>query len=58
LSRYGTPRSNTIQEIRQKIVNAYNERDDYPPFALTVFEDRPRYHRYILKLLDEMEKET
>lgn len=48
----------TINDLRREIVNAYNTRDDYPPFALTSFEDRPRYHKYILKLLDEMEKET
>lgn len=55
---------NALQELKRKIENAYFERctegpKDYPPLALTGFEDRPRYNAFIMKLIDEqIEKEN
>jgi hypothetical protein len=45
-----------IQKIKNLIDRGYNDRDDYPPFALNVIEDRNRYRAYIFKILDEQEK--
>ena len=46
-------RAEAAKSIRRKIEGAYNDRDDYPPYALTPFADRPLYHQYIIKLLEE-----
>ena len=48
--------------LRQKLQNAYYDRltkgpKDYPPYALMSWDDRAKYHAFILKLIDETEKE-
>jgi len=43
--------------IKAKIAGAYHERTDYPPFEIVSFRDRPVYHQYILKLIDEWAQE-
>ena len=48
--------------FKRKLEGAYHERlmkgpKDYPPFALTSWDDRARYHAFILKLIAETEKE-
>jgi hypothetical protein len=44
----------TIAEVHRKIVFAYSTRDDYPPYALTAWDDRTRFQTYVLKLIDEV----
>ena len=46
-------RAEAAESIRKMIEGAYHDRKDYPPLARTSFEDRPRYYRYILKILAE-----
>lgn len=46
-------RVETLEAIRTKIDQAYHARDDYPPFKPMSFEDRPTYHHYIVKLIQE-----
>lgn len=53
-----TDKVEVLEKLKRKIENAYYDRTsknqkDYPPFKLTVFEDRPVYHRFIIKLIDE-----
>ncbi|GAG44528.1 unnamed protein product [marine sediment metagenome] len=43
----------TLESIRRKIDGAYGSRDDYPPLGLMSFDDRPCYHRYVIKLINE-----
>ncbi len=43
----------TLKKIKGKIQHAYDRRDDYPPFRMTPFEDRPVYHEYIQMLIEE-----
>ncbi len=45
---------NTLEEVRKKIEGAYHDRDDYPPFEIASFKDRPVYHRYLLKIIQEL----
>ena len=47
-----------LEKLRTKIENAYFTRltkgeKDYPPFKIVGFEDRPVYHHFIIKLIDE-----
>lgn len=44
--------------IERAISGGYHARDDYPPFALVSFEDRPRYHQYITRVLADMTKDA
>lgn len=48
----------TLEAILGKIDGAYHDRDDYPPMAIMGFEDRPRYHAYIQKLIREAIEEA
>jgi len=50
-------RQEAVASIRRKIENAYSDRNDYPPFALMAWDDRSRYHQFILKLLEEWANE-
>jgi len=50
-------RQEAAKSIKAKIETAYHTRDDYPPFDVISFRDRPIYHRYILKLIDEWSQE-
>ena len=43
-----------IEEIKNKIKNAYFDRKDYPPYAIMSWDDRVRYHAFILKIIDEV----
>lgn len=42
--------------IERAISGGYHERNDYPPFAIVSFEDRPRYHQYIQRVLRDLTK--
>ena len=46
-------RKEAVDSIKRKINGAYSDRQDYPPFVIMSYDDRARYHAYILKLLDE-----
>jgi hypothetical protein len=48
----------TLEALRRKIDGAYGNRDDYPPFKMTPFEDRPAYHAFINKLIMETIEEA
>ena len=50
-------RQEAAKSIKRKIEAAYHERNDYPPFEIVSFHDRPIYHRYILKIIDEWAEE-
>jgi hypothetical protein len=41
------------EEIKRIIDRGYHEREDYPPFALTPWDDRNRYRAYVFKIIDE-----
>lgn len=40
-------------EIKQAIEGGYHGRKDYPPFALTPWDDRNRYREYVYRIIDE-----
>jgi hypothetical protein len=40
--------------IERAISGGYMARNDYPPFALVSFEDRPRYHQYVQRVLADL----
>lgn len=47
-----------LENFKRKFNNAYHDRSiknqkDYPPLSLTPWEDRAKYHQFVLKLLDE-----
>ena len=47
-----------LLKFKRKFEDAYFDRTtknqkDYPPLAIVGFEDRPRYHNFILKLINE-----
>lgn len=51
-------RLETLEKVRRKINDAYHTRltagpKDYPPLAIMGFDDRARYHAFIIKLIDE-----
>jgi hypothetical protein len=50
-------REEAKESIRKKIEGAYHERKDYPPYALMSWDDRARYHQYIMKLIEEWANE-
>lgn len=43
-----------VKIIKNKVDNGYLTRDDYPPFAIDMGEDRRRYKNYIFNILDEV----
>lgn len=43
-----------VQYIMRLIGRGYHERNDYPPFAISPFEDRPRYHQYVERVLKDL----
>lgn len=52
-------RVDAAKEILHRIETAYHQRKDYPPFALVSFEDRPRYHLFVVKIIKEyLEEES
>ena len=40
-------------KLKNAIVRGYMDRDDYPPYAITPWDDRNRYHAYVFKIIDE-----
>lgn len=45
------------QKLKDTIDWGYHNRDDYPPFALTPWDDRNRYREYVFKIIDESVKD-
>lgn len=47
------------EKLKREISNGYSERltkgpKDYPPYALTPWDDRIRFQAWVFKLIDEM----
>jgi hypothetical protein len=42
--------------ISRAISDGYHRRDDYPPFELVSFEDRPVFQQYIDRVIADMVK--
>src|SRR5258708_21664521 len=42
------------QWIKNAISDGYHRRNDYPPFELMSFHDRPRYHEYVCRVINDM----
>lgn len=40
-------------KLKTAIDRGYNNRPDYPPFAIVSWDDRKRYREYIFKIIDE-----
>jgi len=40
--------------IERAISGGYHERNDYPPFKVVSFEDRPAYHAYVVRVLKDL----
>lgn len=53
-SKAGKLTESQYRAIRNTLANAYRDRGDYPPYATAPWDDRVRYHAYILKLLEEL----
>jgi len=47
-----------IKEVINKSGSAFSDRDDYPPYAITPWEDRNRYRGFFFKILDEFTEEV
>ena len=43
--------------VLQKAQEGYTKRDDYPPFAMMPWEDRPKWTAYLAKINAEMDAE-
>jgi len=48
---------NEAQKLKDKIDRGHHERQDYPPFAVTAWEDRNRYREYVFRVIDELVEE-
>ena len=49
-----------LEKLRRTVDACYHDpkyRDKYPPFALVSFEDRPLYHNFIIKIIDDAVEE-
>lgn len=46
----------TPHQILQALDSGYNDRDDYPPFALDLLTDRNRYRDYLIRVLNDLAK--
>lgn len=44
--------------LKNAIRNGYSNREDYPPFALTPFEDRNRYLEYVNRVIEDFTEYT
>lgn len=44
-------------QLKRAIDRGYHERTDYPPYALTPWDDRNRYREYIFRIIDEQATE-
>jgi len=42
------------QKLKDMIDRGYHDRQDYPPFALTAWDDRNRYREYVFRIIDEL----
>jgi len=41
------------ENLKRAINQGYNDRNDYPPFAITSWVDRFYYREYIFRIIDE-----
>jgi hypothetical protein len=51
------PKPTLGDRIIQRANDGYRGREDYPSYALTPWDDRPRWSAYIKKIADEIEAE-
>lgn len=42
-------------EVLKVAQNGYHDRDDYPPYALMSWDDRPRWTAYLQKINEELD---
>jgi hypothetical protein len=49
-----------LEKLRRTVDACYHDpkyREKYPPFHPISFEDRPRYHNFIIKIIDDAVEE-
>lgn len=45
-----------FKEVLEKAQDGYHDREDYPPFALTSWDDRTKWNKYLEKINEELDK--
>lgn len=46
-----------FEKVLKTAMDGYHDRKDYPPFALTSWDDRNRFIAYLKKINKELEEE-
>lgn len=47
-----------FEKVLNTAMDGYNNRDDYPPFALTSWDDRNKFIEYLKKINKELKEEV
>lgn len=48
------PSQDVVEALLKAANDGYHDRDDYPPFALTSFDDRPRWNDYLRRVAADL----
>ena len=46
------------EDVLRVADDGYRNRDDYPPYAVASFDDRPRWREYMMKINAELNEQT